>query len=164
MALPLNQLEALSEAHADLINKKEELAMKLLQIEFDNDVERRVVKYLKDAEKAIMDSVKNGDKNTRIFTAEPNQHEHDFWKIYKKMDTWDKRPVAIHIAKELRKQGFAISLERMYEQTIIHISWENFHPNTKYKQPDFEEELKKLNDKIFRLTALNKQADKIIAE
>ena len=163
MALPLSQLEALSEAHAGLKQKKEELDEKLLEVRFDSEVERLTEKYLKEAEKEIMDAVKEGYKETGTYAYEPNKDE--FYLIYKKTDTWDERPVATRVGEELKKQGFKIDLDRRYSSfTKVCICWKNFHSNTEYKQPNFEEELKKLNDKLARLTVLNKQADKIIAE
>lgn len=156
MALPLNQLEALSEAHANLNQKKEELDKKLLEVRFDNDVEKRVEKYLKEAEKEIMNAVKDGKKKTGVYVYEPDQR--DFYCIHR------EKPVATRVGKELKKQGFKILFDKRSGSTYVVISWENFHPNTEYEQPNFEEELKKLNNKIVRLTMLNKQADEIIAE
>lgn len=162
MALPLNQLEALSEAHAGLKQKKEELDEKLLEARFDSEVERLTEKYFKEAEKEIMDAVRNGKKETGVYVYEPDSSS--FYSIYKKMDYLNNMPVAKRIEKELKKQGFTVTLDERSACTYVDICWENFHPNAEYEQPNFEEELKKLNDKIIRLTALNKQADEIIAE
>ena len=38
--LPLNQLEALSEAHAEIIKKKDELDEKMLRLEFEREIEK----------------------------------------------------------------------------------------------------------------------------
>ena len=156
MALPLNQLEALSKAHADLNQKKEELDEKILEVRFDSEVKRLTEKYLKEAEKEIMNAVRNGKKETGVYVFEPNPQ--DFYRIHKEI------PVATHVGKELKKQGFKILFDKRSGSTYVVIGWENFHPNTEYEQLNFEEELKKLNDKIVRLTALNKRADRIIAE
>ena len=163
--LPLNQLESLSEAHADILKKKADLSKKMLEIEFNEAIEKLTKHVLEKAETEIMEAVKKGKKNTSITTYEPRYNTNNFGIFYANRPSDETNYVARKVVNELKNQGFFITRNEFHsDHASYNISWQNFKPNPNYKQPDFEKTIKKLQEKITKLNNLNKQADKIITE
>lgn len=164
--LPLNQLEALSEAHAEIIKRKDELDEKMLRLEFEKEIEKLTSEALEDAESKIMEAVKKGFKGAVVWAYEPCKGTNKYFRFYFNKTSEENRNVGNRVIKELQDQGFKthISNTGHYGKTEITINWANFHPNANYEQPNHKEVLKKLDDKISKLAKLNEQADTIIAE
>lgn len=163
--LPLNQLEALSEAHAEIIKKKDELDEKMLRLEFERDIEKLTNEALEDAESKIMEAVKKGFKGTTVCAYEPSKYTDKYFRFYVNKSAEECRHVGSRVIKELNSQGFKTNISNIHGYAIeITINWANFHPNANYEQPNHKEILKKLDDKISKLAKLNEQASKIISE
>lgn len=163
--LPLNQLEALSEAHAEIIKRKDELDEKMLRIEFERDIEKLTKEAIENAELKIMEAVKSGYKSVKVCVYEPTMHTNKYFRFYYNKTTEETRYVTNRVMKELNAQGFKVYTDEIRcHATLIIIKWLGFHPNANYEQPNYTEALEKLNDKISKLAKLNEQADKIIAE
>ena len=163
--LPISQLESLSNIHAEIKIKRAELSRKMMQIEFDAEIEKIAKKDIEAAENTIMEAVKKGNTNVTITTHEPSYYTDKFFVLYCSKPTEEMSLVGKKVSNELKMQGLDVTEPKYHGNfTTYNVSWLNIKPNPNYKEPDFEKTVKKLQEKVAKMNNLIKQATKIIEE